>query len=240
MSTSEDPAAEPAAAPPAADDRQSSAAPPLAELPALDLASLLASRLCHDLISPASAIVSGLDLLDDPNSQDMREDAMTLISGSARKLVDSLQFARAAFGGGAESYSREDLHALAAGVFDHHRGELEWSMGPDALDKGPARALVNLAAIAAAALPMGGLAKIGVERADGEIVMTADAAGRRARLRPELLAGLNGEGPGEGLAGHWIQAAWTRALVAQAGGVIAVEPQEDRVLLSVRIPAARA
>jgi histidine phosphotransferase ChpT len=237
MSTVEEPAPNPA------DDRpaqEPSGPPTLDELPALDLASLLASRLCHDLISPASAIVSGLDLLDDPNSQDMREDAMALISGSARKMVDSLQFARAAFGGGAESYSRDELGGLATSLFSHHRGELEWSMGPDALAKAPARALVNLSAIAAAALPMGGLAKLSVEAADDEIVMAVDAAGRRARLRPELLAGLNGEGPGEGLAGHWIQAAWTRALISQAGGTITVEAQEDRVLLTVRIPTPTA
>jgi histidine phosphotransferase ChpT len=235
MSSSEDPAVEPADD--VTHDETPVAASPLGDLPGLEVASLLASRLCHDLISPASAIVSGLDLLDDPSSQDMREDAMALIASSARKLVDSLQFARAAFGGGAESYSADELHALAVGIFSHHRGELEWSMGPAALDKGPARALVNLCAIAAAALPMGGVARLAVDQADGQVVINADAAGRRARLRPELLAGLNGEGPGEGLAGHWIQAAWTRALIAQAGGTIAIEAAEDRVQLLVRMPA---
>ena len=63
-----------------------------------DFAALLAARLCHDFISPASAIVSGLDLLEDPESQDMREDAMRLITASARKLADHLAFARVAFG----------------------------------------------------------------------------------------------------------------------------------------------
>ena len=53
-----------------------------------EFASLLASRLCHDFISPASAISSGLDLLDDPSAQDMREEAMGLITSSAKKLAD--------------------------------------------------------------------------------------------------------------------------------------------------------
>jgi len=213
--------------------------PGMASMPAPELASLLASRLCHDFISPASAIVSGLNLLDDPQAQDMRDDAMNLIAGSARKLVDQLQFARVAFGGasGAESFSRDELEALAKGVFTHHRGDLDWSMGPETLDKNPARALVNLCAVAAAALPMGGSAKIGVQAADGGIALTADCGGPRARLRPELLAGLRGEGPGEGLAGHWIQAAWTQALIAQAGGRITAEPETDRVLLTVWMPA---
>ena len=55
----------------------------------LDLAAMVAARLCHDFISPASAIVSGLDLLEDPGAQDMREDAMGLIASSARKLADT-------------------------------------------------------------------------------------------------------------------------------------------------------
>ncbi len=211
----------------------------LAELPGLALASLLASRLCHDFISPASAIVSGLDLLDDPSAQDMRDDAMALISGSARKLADMLQFARVAYGGasGAEHFSRQELEALAKGVFAHHRGDLDWSMSPETLAKGPARALLNLSAVAAAALPMGGAAKLSVEQVGGDVIIIVDAVGPRARLRPELLAGLQGAGPGEGLAGHWVQAAWTQALIIQSGGTIEVVCKEGRVVLTARIPS---
>ena len=68
-----------------------------------DFAALVAARLCHDFISPASAIVSGLDLLEDPSAQDMREDAMSLIASSARKLADLLQFTRVAFGASASA-----------------------------------------------------------------------------------------------------------------------------------------
>lgn len=213
---------------------------PLADMTGPDLASLLAARLCHDFISPASAIVSGLDLLEDPEAQDMRDDAMALIAGSARKLVDLLQFARIAFGGaaGAESFSREELEGHARAVFAHHRGELEWSMMPDVLTRTPGRLLLNLCALAAAALPMGGVARIEVSESDGEISLLADCRGNRARLRPELLAGLNGEGPGEGLAGHWIQAAWTQDMVASAGGAIETTLEPDHVRMTVRLPLA--
>jgi histidine phosphotransferase ChpT len=203
-----------------------------------EFASLLASRLCHDFISPASAIVSGLDLLEDPDSADMRDDAMALIASSARKLVDSLQFARVAFGGGsgAETFGVPALKELAEGLFAHHRGELDWAVAPETLEKPVAKSLLNLCALAAAALPMGGAARITVDAIDGGQRIRTVSEGRRARLRPELLAGLTGEGPGEGLAGHWIQAAWTYALVAQAGGTITVEQEEDRVTLTAEIP----
>jgi histidine phosphotransferase ChpT len=206
-----------------------------------EFASLLASRLCHDFISPASAIVSGLDLLEDPESADMRDDAMALIASSARKLVDSLQFSRVAFGGGsaAETFGVPALKGLAEGLFAHHRGELDWAVEPPTLDKPVAKSLLNLCALAAAALPMGGTARITVEGTEGGQRIRTVSEGRRARLRPELLAGLTGEGPGEGLAGHWIQAAWTHALVAQAGGTLVVEQEEDRVVLTADLPAQK-
>ena len=52
-----------------------------------EVAAFLAARMCHDFISPVSAMVSGLDLLDDPSAQDMRDEALGLIGASARKLV---------------------------------------------------------------------------------------------------------------------------------------------------------
>ena len=63
-----------------------------------EVAAYLAARMCHDFISPAGAITSGLDLLEDPSAQDMRDDAMALIADSARKLVALLSFDRVAFG----------------------------------------------------------------------------------------------------------------------------------------------
>ena len=70
------------------------------------LSAQLAARMCHDFISPAGAIVSGLDLLEDPSAQDMREDAMNLITASAKKLVALLSFDRVAFGGSAAASAR--------------------------------------------------------------------------------------------------------------------------------------
>ncbi|HWW26143.1 MAG TPA: histidine phosphotransferase ChpT, partial [Caulobacter sp.] len=120
-----------------------------------DFAALVAARLCHDFISPASAIVSGLDLLEDPSAQDMRDDAMSLISSSARKLADLLQFTRVAFGASAsaESFDSRELEKLAQGVFAHVRPTLDWAIPPSTMNKATARAILNIAQIAASALP---------------------------------------------------------------------------------------
>jgi histidine phosphotransferase ChpT len=127
-----------------------------------DLAAHLAGRLCHDLISPVSAIVSGLDLLDDPSAQDMRDDAMNLIAQSARKLASALSFARVAYGSSssAETFDPRDLEVLARGLFAHVRAELDWAVGVERMPKPAARALLNLAQLGATALPTGGMAHL--------------------------------------------------------------------------------
>src|SRR4051812_16649701 len=140
----------------------SSAPPEAAAVRAAELAAYLAARMCHDFISPASAIVSGLDLLEDPSAQDMREEAMSLVATSARKLADLLQFSRVAFGASAsaETFDARELEKLCRGVFEHMRAELEWAVETPAVNKPTARALLNLAQMAGAALPTGGVAKV--------------------------------------------------------------------------------
>lgn len=204
-----------------------------------DFAAMLAARLCHDFISPASAIVSGLDLLEDPSAQDMREDAMGLIASSARKLADLLQFTRVAFGASAsaESFDSRELEKLAQGVFVHVRPEMVWAIEPQSINKAGTRAILNIAQLAASALPAGGVATLKGVTAEGRFLITADSAGPRARLRPEVLAGLRGEALTEGLGGPWVQAAYLYALVRAAGGQVAVEVTEDRVSLAAWVPA---
>ncbi|PXA84662.1 histidine phosphotransferase, partial [Caulobacter sp. D4A] len=71
----------------------------------------------------------------------------------------------------------------------------------------------------------------------GRTAITADAVGPRARLRPEVLAGLKGEPLGEGLGGPWVQAAYLYAVVRAAGGQIGVEIAEERVSIAAWTPA---
>lgn len=220
--------------------------PDPAERPALppavrpaELAAYLAARMCHDFISPASAIVSGLDLLDDPSAQDMREEAMGLIAGSARKLADLLQFSRVAFGASAsaETFDPRELEKLAQGVFGHMRADLQWLVEAPAVDKPAARALLNLAQMAGAALPTGGTARVRAVQEGAALAVAVDAVGPRARLRPEVLAGLRGEPLSDGLHGHWVQAYYVHLFLGDAGGRVFADVNEERVLFAATIPA---
>ncbi|MBU1377017.1 MAG: histidine phosphotransferase [Alphaproteobacteria bacterium] len=204
-----------------------------------ELAAYLAARMCHDFISPASAISSGLDLLEDPSAQDMREEAMGLIVSSAKKLADLLSFCRVAFGASAsaETFDVRDLDKLARGVFNHMRAELQWDVDAPAVNKPAARTLLNLAQMAGAALPIGGIAKVRAVQEGASLAIAIESTGPRARLRPEVLAGLLGQPLGEGLHGHWVQAYYTHLFVTDAGGRVFADVQEERVVFAATLPA---
>ena len=80
------------------------------ELSDLDLAALVSSRICHDIISPVGAIANGLELMDEETDQDMREQAMDLIRKSATQASAKLQFARLAFGAAGSAGAVIDLN----------------------------------------------------------------------------------------------------------------------------------
>ena len=212
---------------------------PASAVRAAELAAYLAARMCHDFISPASAIVSGLDLLEDPSAQDMREEAMSLVATSARKLADLLQFSRVAFGASAsaETFDARDLEKLAAGVFAHMRAELDWTLEPASLNKPAARAILNLAQMTGAALPTGGTAKIRAVQESGSVAIACEAVGPRARLRPEVLRGLQGEPLGEGLHGHWVQAYYLHLFLTDAGGRVFADVADEKVVFAATVPA---
>ena len=204
-----------------------------------ELASLIAAKLCHDFISPSGAIMSGLDLLDDPTAQDLRDDAMSLIADSARKMVALVQFCRVAFGAAttAERFTGAELTALVDAVVAGGRATLAWNLGEGDLDKPQARALVNLAWLTVGALPMGGTATVAVRHEGAQLVIEGLAEGARARLKAEAATGLAGRRLVEGLAGQWIQPYWLWLTVKQAGGTLAVEAVDGRVSMTVRMPS---
>jgi len=214
-------------------------APKAESVSSTELAAYLAARMCHDFISPAGAITSGLDLLDDPGASDMREEAMGLIQSSARKLVELLAFCRVAFGASAsaETFDTRALETLTKGVYAHVRPELVWSVAVPSVNKAAARALLNMAQLAASALPTGGSATVTAAPEGESLLIRVEARSNRVRLRPEVVSGLNGEKLDGGLSGQWVQAFYLNALVKEAGGRLDHQVGEDMMVLSALVPA---
>ena len=223
------------------------AATPAADLAAADLpaggaelAAFIAGKLCHDFISPAGAIMSGLDLLEDPTAQDMRDDAMSLIRQSAKKMVAHVHFARVAFGAAttSEQFVSAELRGLVAGLSEGGRAALDWRIDADmTFTKAQSRILINLAWMTLGALPTGGTATVTIRPEGQHLMMIGSAEGARARLKPEALTGLKGERLTEGLAGQWIQPYWLWLAINETGGRLDVASDEGRVGLIARVPA---
>lgn len=218
-----------------ADEPLAQASEPLGETA---LASYMSAKLCHDFISPAGAIVSGLDLLKDPTAQDMRDDAISLIDASANKLVQIVQFCRVAYGAAttSERFDAGELEKLVRETFSQMRGDVVWNVELQTFEKPAARAFLNLAQIAGHALPMGGEATISAKQDGEEVVLSTLSKGNRARLKAEMVTGLKGEQLNEGLAGQWIQGFWLAAIVREAKGTLDLEMGEESVAITVRMP----
>lgn len=203
------------------------------------LAAYIAGKLCHDFISPAGAIMSGLDLLDDPTAQDMRDDALGLIKQSAKKMVAHVHFARVAFGSAnsSEGFSSTQLRDTISQLHEGGRANLDWRIDDDlSFSKREARILVNLAWMTLGALAMGGEATITARKEAGQCIIVGSAEGARARLKPEALIGLRGQPLIEGLPGQWIQPYWLWLSVSEAKGELKLAVDEGRVGLLARIP----
>lgn len=204
-----------------------------------ELATYIAAKLCHDFISPSGAIVSGLDLMQDPTAQDMRDDALALIEQSARKMVALVHFARVAFGAAttSEKFTAREIEGLVSGMVQGGRASLDWRIADGEFTKPQARALTNLAYLTVGALPMGGVATIQSRLENGLLYLEGFAEGSRARLKPEVVTGLAGERLVEGLAGQWIQPYWLWLTVNEAGGALRVKVEDGKVALVARMPA---
>ena len=208
----------------------------------VDFASLLCSRLCHDLMSPVGALNNGIELLADETDPEMREKCLELLADSARASANKLKFFRLAFGaagGFGEEVDTHEAEVALEGLFGPERRiELGWAVGEEKLPKDAVKLLLNLAMIAGDALVRGGRLDVGAERRNGEIELAVRAEGVRILLDPALRETLSTGGSGERLepraAGAWL----AHQLVVEAGGSLQLsDPASDALLIGARLPA---
>jgi histidine phosphotransferase ChpT len=209
---------------------------------AVDLASLLCSRLCHDLLSPVGALNNGLELMADEQDPEMRERCLELLNESARASASKLKFFRLAFGaagGFGDQVDTREARAALEGLFGaDKRVELGWMVADDELPKGAVKLLLNLALIAGDALVRGGRLDVGVERANGRLELVIRAEGPRILLDPTLRETI-AKGSSDGnveprAAGAWL----AHELVNQARGEIRLsDPADEVLLIGVTLPS---
>ncbi len=203
---------------------------------------LLASRLCHDLISPIGAVNNGLELLEDEGSG-MGEDALELSIKSARRAADLLQTYRAALGGAGNqpSFRLADARALAASILEGGKIRLDWPADQDALaaPPGAAKLVLNLVMVAVECLPRGGGIAVAVAGTGGGIEARVTVSGQGARIAPELLAALDPQVDVAELSPKTVQGHFTvRLAESLGGGLKSPEAAQDSVTLRAVLPAA--
>jgi histidine phosphotransferase ChpT len=200
-----------------------------------DFASLLCSRLCHDLLSPVGALNNGLELLADEHDPEMRVRVLELLSESARASANKLKFFRLAFGaagGFGETVDTREAQAALEGLFgDNHRVKIGWMVEDPVLPKHAIKVLLNLALIGGDALIRGGQLDIGAEIVDGSIEIVVRADGPRIVLDSELRGALAGGQDDMPVTPRAAAAFLAHALVAQGGGTLQVSPPDSDVLL---------
>lgn len=199
---------------------------------ALELAALLCSRVCHDLISPVGAIVNGLEVLDDNPKPDDREFALDLIRKSAKTASARLQFCRLAFGAAGSVGAQIDLgdaQNMARGHFEDGKITLAWNLPRLLLPKNRVKLLLNLLVIAQQTIPRGGVLTVD-PLGEGEAMgFRITAAGQNARV-PQPIGDRLATGSSGVVDARAVQPYYTRLLADACGVSISLAIDGDKVV----------
>jgi histidine phosphotransferase ChpT len=204
---------------------------------ALDLAALLCSRVCHDLISPVGAIVNGLEVLAEEKDEETRTFAMELIHKSAATASAKLQFCRIAFGAAGSAGAQIDLgdaETIARGFLEDDKTKLVWNL-PRALQaKNRVKLLLNMLLIAGHAIPRGGTITVDSLGTGETAGFRVAAAGTNAKVPPAAPALLAGDFGGETPDAHRIQPVYTGLLAKACGLAPAVTLEGEVVVVTAK------
>ena len=201
-------------------------------LTAPDLAALLCSRVCHDIISPVGAINNGLELLDEGGAD---EDAMSLIRQSARNASARLQFARIAFGAAGSAgmqIDTGDAEAVTAAFMRNEKPELIWQGERALLPKNQVKLLLNLVLVALAAIPRGGKIVVSLENVHTQPRFTLASSGPMLRVPPKFLELHSGRKPEEAIDAHAVQPYDTLLLAHEANMTVSIHASADEVVVT--------
>ena len=207
-----------------------------------EFASLLCSRLCHDLLSPVGALNNGIELLSDEHDPEMRARCIDLLGESARASANKLKFFRLAFGaagGFADDVDTREARVAIEGLFGGEgRIQLGWMVDEPTMSKAALKVLLNLVLIASDALVRGGRLDVGAEKHGDGLDIVIRAEGPRIVLDPELKKELSGESSEEQIAPRAAAAWLVHCLVSEGQGEVQVmDNEEGMLLIGASLPA---
>ena len=207
---------------------------------AIDLASMLCSRLCHDMLSPVGALSNGLELLAEEKDPEMRQRCFELLEQSARISADKLKFFRLAYGAAGGFGDAVDVSEAKAVVDalagDAKQVEVNWALSESHLPKPAVKVLLNFAHIGIDSLVRGGTLDIGAEIRDGASEIVVRAAGAKVAFDESIGAALEGNLPRENLSSRTAAAHLLYLLADHAGGGLQYKLTGDALVLGAVLP----
>jgi histidine phosphotransferase ChpT len=201
---------------------------------ALELAALLCSRVCHDLISPVGAIVNGLEVLDDDPKPEDREFALDLIRKSAKTASARLQFCRLAFGAAGSAGAQIDLgdaQNMARGHIEDGKITITWNLPRLLLPKNRVKLLLNMMVIAQQTIPRGGTLTVDPIGEGEAMSFRVTTNGLNARL-PQNIADILSAGQAAATDAHAVQPYYTRLLAQSCGLKVSLAAEGEAVVVS--------
>jgi len=213
--------------------------------PTIDLrvAELLASRLCHDMISPVGAVKTGVELFTE-FGDDADGETMGLIAKSAVQAADKLQFFRLAYGSAgrtASGVSVADAMALVRAVCGNPRTTIETGALDAVPPPGGIKLMLNGAMLAGDCLPRGGVVRLASARAGGAFVVEVSATGERANVDGEISEALSGAAKSADLTPRSAHAYYTAVVARGLAGQLAVDTaQAGQVGFRFTLPDSQA
>jgi histidine phosphotransferase ChpT len=208
-----------------------------APIDALDLAALLCSRVCHDLISPVGAIVNGLEVLAEAKDEETKTFALELITKSANTGSAKLQFCRIAFGAAGSAGSQidtGDAEKISRGFLEDEKTKITWNLPRAYLAKNRVKLLLNMLLIAGQTIPRGGMLTIDPIGTGETIGFKVTAAGTNAKISPTVPPLLTGETGAEALDAHRIQPFYAGMLAKACGLTANIAMEGDTVVVAAQ------
>jgi histidine phosphotransferase ChpT len=197
----------------------------------LDLAALLCSRVCHDIISPVGAIANGLELMDDPETDPaMKATALDMVRSSAKTATAKLKFCRIAFGASGSAGAHIDMGEageVAKDFVGEEKVKLDWQAPRENRPKAEVKLLLNMLLLGIAGIPRGGVVTV---TAVGR-VFKVSATGDRAKLPQAMVDVLHGATPLEGLDARLVQPYYTRIMAHHAGLAITMAMEGENTVV---------
>ena len=206
----------------------------------IDLAAMLCSRLCHDMLSPVGAFANGLELLATETDPGMRQNCIELLEQSAHISTNKLKFFRLAFGAAGGFGDRvpveEAQELIAALAADKGRIEVQWALAEANMGKPAVKVLLNFAQIAVDALVRGGTLVVGAERREGNCEIVVRATGPKIAFDEILGHALEGSLNAGELSSRTAAAHMIHLLAQECGGGLQYMLDDGALVLGAVLP----